>query len=116
MLVVIYNYSSDAPINERQVDQRIFCQEKYNPIILRAALYGCYTWYPTLGKMVLGKISGSKREKAAGDWGNLQSDDQIKETSGECGRYGEKRKINTQFWWEKHEGTKPLEDLEADGG
>lgn len=66
---------------------------------------------------MLGKISGPKREEAAGYWRKLQrEDDQIKETSGACGRYGEKREINTQFWWEKYEGTKPLEDLDADGG
>jgi hypothetical protein len=26
------------------------------------------------------------------------------------------RDINIQFWWEKTEGTKPLEDLHADRG
>jgi hypothetical protein len=40
-----------------------------------------------------GKISGSKREEAAGDWRKLQSeDDQIKETRRACGRYGEKKR------------------------
>lgn len=44
---------------------------------------------PTLGKMMLENISGPKREEAARDWRKLQSeDDQIKETSGACGRYG----------------------------
>jgi len=44
----------------------------------------------------LGKISGPKREEAAGYWRNLQSDDyQIKETSRACGRFGEKREIYT---------------------
>lgn len=44
--------------------------------------------------MVLGKISGPKREEAAGDWRKLHSeDDQIKETSGACGNiWGEKKR------------------------
>jgi hypothetical protein len=41
--------------------------------------------------MVLENISGPKREEAARDWRKQQSeDDQIKETSGACGRYGGK--------------------------
>jgi hypothetical protein len=31
-------------------------------------------------------------------------------------KIGGEREINTQFWWEKYEGTKPFEDLNADGG
>jgi hypothetical protein len=33
---------------------------------------GVKTWYPMLGKMVLAKIPGPKREEAAGYWRKLQ--------------------------------------------
>jgi len=42
---------------------------------------------------LLWKISGSKREEAAGYWRKLQSeDDQTKETSGAFGGHGEKKR------------------------